>query len=84
MKTIYIAQAFAYGAKKGNPPPNLPNEQPIQYASADQAISRARRMAETKAGAIAIAQQFDEATGEAGDYEVLWQGGTLPQGLVED
>ena len=84
MKTIYIAQAFAYEVKKGKTTAKLLNEQPIQYASADQAISRARRMAETKAGAIAIAQQFDEATGEAGDYEVLWQGGTLPQGLVED
>ena len=55
-----------------------------QYASADQVINRTKKIAETKAGAIAIAQQFDEATGEAGDYEVLWQGGTLPQGLVED
>ena len=84
MKTIYIAQAFSYEVKKGKTTTKLLNEQPIQYASADQAISRARRMAETKAGAIAIAQQFDESTGEAGDYEVLWQGGTLPQGLARE
>lgn len=48
MKTIYIAQAFAYEVKKGKTTAKLLNEQPIQYASADQAISRARRMAETK------------------------------------
>ncbi|OAM33556.1 hypothetical protein A7Q01_00965 [Eikenella sp. NML96-A-049] len=84
MKTIYLAQAFSYEVKKGKATKKLLNEQPIQYASADQAISRARRMAETKAGAIAIAQQYDEATGEAGDYEVLWQDGILPQGLGEE
>ena len=84
MKTTYIAQAFAYEIKKGKATTKLLTEPPIEFKSADQAIARAERMAGVKDGAIAIAQQYDEDSGEVGDFEILARFGVLPQGLVED
>ena len=81
MKTTYVAQAFAYEVKKGKATKNLLSEQPMEFKTAEQAISRARRMSDNKDGAVAIAQQYEPESGELGDFEVLFSAGVLPPGL---
>lgn len=57
MKTTYIAQAFSYEVKKGKTGKKLLPESPLQFKTAEEATNRARRMAETKAGAVALGHQ---------------------------
>ena len=84
MKTTYIAQSFAYEVKKGKATSKLLTEPPIEFKTAEQAIARAQRMAEAKDGAVAISQQYDEDSGEVGDFEVLFSAGALPPSLSEE
>lgn len=83
MKTAYIAQAFAYEVKNNKKQKKLLSEQPLEFKTAEQAIARAQRIAGSKDGAVAIAQQ-DADTGEVGDFRVLFKAGVMPQGLRDE
>lgn len=76
MKTAYIVQSFT---KQGS---QLITDTPIQCNNADEAIRRAERFAEIRAGVIAIAQEYDDETGDFGELKVLAQYGDIPAGAI--
>lgn len=51
---------------------------PAECQSSTQAISRARLLAASKAGAVAFSRTGDPELGEFADAVVLWQGGEVP------
>jgi hypothetical protein len=71
--TYYVAMGFERG-----PEGELVALEPMEAQSSVQAISRARSLATTKAGAIAFSRTGDPNIGEFEDAEVLWQGGEVP------
>jgi hypothetical protein len=71
--TIYLAQGFAQKGRR------LVADPPIACRSADDAIRRAERLAEIRAGAVAIQQTVDDDTGEVDEgSRLLFRAGTLP------
>lgn len=79
MKTVYYVQTFSYVkvGKKGKT--RLQGDQPLQMKTAQDAIGRAERFADKKVGVIAAAQEFDEVTGEYGNFTLLARYGTVPE-----
>ncbi len=77
MKTTYIVQAFIQQGSQ------LISDTPIQCNSPEDAIRRAERFSEIRAGVIAISQEYDESTGDYGSLEVLARYGSIPEGAVE-
>ncbi len=78
MKTAYIVQSFT---KQGS---QLITDTPIQCSSADEAIRRADKFADIRAGVIAISQEYDEETGDFGELKVLAKYGEIPAGAIGD
>lgn len=78
MKTIYFTQGFVH--QKEGKKTTLRGATPIQCKTADEAINKALRMSNgsTYAGVVAGAQQYDEATEEAGNFRLLVQYGDVP------
>lgn len=78
MKTAYIVQSFT---KQGS---QLITDTPIQCNNADEAIRRADKFADIRAGVIAISQEYDEETGDFGELKVLAKYGEIPAGAIGD
>lgn len=80
MKTAYIVQAFTEmgTGKKAK----LLADQPVQCSTADEAVNRAERFADKRAGVIAVAQDYDETTGDTGELKVLATFGRIPEGAI--
>lgn len=78
MKTAYIVQSFT---KQGS---QLVTDTPIQCSNADEAIRRADKFADIRAGVIAISQEYDEETGDFGELKVLAKYGEIPAGVIGD
>lgn len=78
MKTAYIVQSFT---KQGS---QLITDTPIQCSNADEAIRRADKFADIRAGVIAISQEYDEETGDFGELKVLAKYGEIPAGVIGD
>lgn len=78
MKTAYIVQSFT---KQGS---QLITDTPIQCSSADEAIRRADKFADIRAGVIAISQEYDEETGDFGELKVLAKYGEIPASAIGD
>ncbi len=80
MKTAYIVQTFT---RQGNGQSSkLFNDPAVQCASAEEAINRAERFSELRAGVLAISQAYDETTGDYGDMKVLAHYGEIPEGAL--
>ena len=71
--TYYVAMGF-----ERDPEGELVALDPMEAQSSTQAISRARSLATTKAGAIAFSRTGDPDVGEFEDAKVLWQSGEVP------
>lgn len=78
MKTAYIVQPFIQQGKKLIP------DTPIQCTTPEDAIRRAERFSEIRAGVIAVSQQYDESTDEFGEIKVLAKYGDIPEGAIGD
>lgn len=76
MKIAYIVQTFT---KQGS---QLITDTPIQCTSADEAIRRADKFADIRAGVIAVSQEYDEETGDFGELKVLAKYGEIPAGAI--
>ncbi len=72
-KTFYVVQPFTKGKRGG-----LKADQPIQASSAEAAIRRAERLAETKAGVLAFAQTGDPEMGDFDEPIFLARHGDVP------
>ncbi|MFV2030774.1 hypothetical protein [Neisseria sp. S1] len=81
MKTTYIVQAFDEQKIKGQlvlkPVP------PMQFNNEADALRRAERLSEKYAGVVAVAQEYDEDSGEMGKTTVLTTLGKVPEELFE-
>ena len=71
--TYYVAMGF-----ERDEAGDLVALDPVEAQSSTQAISRARTLATTKAGAIAFSRTGDPDVGEFEDAKVLWQAGDIP------
>ena len=71
--TYYVAMGF-----ERDEAGDLVALDPLEAQSSTQAISRARVLAATKAGAIAFSRTGDPDVGEFADAKVLWQAGDIP------
>lgn len=78
MKTAYIVQSFT---KQGS---QLITDTPIQCSSIEEAIRRADKFSEIRAGVIAVSQEYDEETGDFGELKVLAKYGEIPAGAIGD
>lgn len=80
MKTAYIVQTFT---RQGNAHSSkLFNDPAIQCHTAEEAINRAERFSTMRAGVLAIAQAYDETTGDYGEMKVLAHYGEIPEGAL--
>lgn len=80
MKTAYIVQTFT---KQGHDKSSkLFNDPAIQCTSSEEAINRAERFADIRAGVLAISQAYDETTGDFGEMKVLAHYGEIPEGAL--
>ena len=82
MKTSYIVQSFSEELRLGKP--TLVANTPRQVNTQAEAISRAERDAERFAGVIALSQEYDDNSDEFGQMAVLFQAGTVPEGVLGD
>jgi hypothetical protein len=71
--TYYVAMGF-----ERDEAGDLVALDPLEAQSSTQAISRARVLAATKAGAIAFSRTGDPDVGEFEDAKLLWQAGDIP------
>lgn len=78
MKIAYIVQSFT---KQGS---QLITDTPIQCQNADEAIRRADKFSEIRAGVIAVSQEYDEDSGDFGELKVLAKYGEIPAGAIGD
>lgn len=80
MKTVYIVQGFSrqITGKKST----LIADTAIPCTSEHEALNRAERLAEKRVGVIAVAQEYDEDSGEYGQLKVLIKYGELPAGAL--
>jgi hypothetical protein len=74
--TYYVAMAFEK-TEEGD----LVALDPMESQSSTQAISRARSLAATKAGAVAFSRTGDPDIGEFADAVVLFKTGEVPDEL---
>jgi hypothetical protein len=74
--TYYVAMAFEK-TEEGD----LVALDPVESQSSTQAISRARSLAGTKAGAVAFSRTGDPDIGEFADAVVLFKTGDVPDEL---
>lgn len=81
MKTTYIVQPFDEHKIKGQLV--LKPATPMQFNNETDARRRAERLAEKHAGVEAVAQEYDEESGEMGKTTVLLQSGKVPEELFE-
>jgi hypothetical protein len=70
--TYYVAMGF-----ERDEAGDLVALDPVEAQSSTQAITRARTLATTKAGAIAFSRTGDPDIGEFEDAKVLWQAGDI-------
>ncbi len=82
MKTTYVVQSFSEEIRRGKP--TLVANTPRQVNTEAEAINRAERDAERFAGVIAISQEYDEGSDEFGRMTVLFQAGSVPEGVLGD
>ena len=80
MKTVYIVQGFSRqtSGKKST----LVADTAIPCHNEHEAMIRAERLAEKRAGVIAVAQEYDEDSGEYGELKLLAKYGEIPAGAV--
>jgi hypothetical protein len=71
--TYYVVLAFARDEQG-----ELVTDAPVQLPSAAMAISRAKTLASTKAGAIAFSRTGDPALGDFADATMLFKAGEVP------
>lgn len=76
--TCYVTMAFARDEQG-----ELVADAPIEVPSASMAISRAKSLASTNAGAIAFSRTGDPAVGEFADAVVLFKAGDAPDNLFD-
>jgi hypothetical protein len=74
--TYYVAMGF-----ERDPEGELIAMEPIEAQSSTQAISRARSLAASKAGAIAFSRTGDPDIGEFRDAVILFTEGEVPTDL---
>jgi hypothetical protein len=74
--TYYVALAFEK-TEEGD----LVALDPMEAQSSTQAISRARTLAATKAGAVAFSRTGDPDIGEFADAVLLFKAGEVPDAL---
>ncbi|WP_077928043.1 hypothetical protein [Wohlfahrtiimonas populi] len=80
MKTAYIVQTFT---RQGNAQSSkLFNDPAVQCNTAEEAMNRAERFSEMRAGVLAISQAYDETTGDYGEMKVLAHYGEIPDGAL--
>ena len=77
MTTRYAVQSFR---QKGRA---LVADQPQSARSSEAAIAKAERMAPTRVGVVAFAQEVDVETDCYDEPTILFRSGTLPQELME-
>ncbi len=82
MKTTYIVQPFDEHKIKGQPV--LKPVPPMQFNNEADALRRAERLSEKHAGVVAVAQEYDEESGEMGKTTVLLQSGQVPETLFDN
>lgn len=82
MKTIYVVQTFSrqISGKKSS----LIADTPISCGTAAEAENRAERIADKRAGVIAISQEYDEDTGDYGKLVVLVKYGDIPPNIINE
>ena len=76
--TYYVAMGFERDEEG-----ELVALDPVESHSSSAAISRARSLAATKAGAIAFSRTGDPEIGEFADAVVLWKSGEVPADAPE-
>ena len=74
--TYYVAMGF-----ERDPEGELIAMEPMEAQSSTQAISRARSLAASKAGAIAFSRTGDPEIGEFNDAVILFTAGDVPTDL---
>lgn len=83
MKIVYVVQSFSRqvsGTKS-----TLITDTAIPCSTEHEAVIRAERLADKRAGVIAVSQEYDEDSGEYGNLIVLAKYGEIPAGaIVED
>lgn len=84
MKTTYLVQSFSMKPSGKARKLKLEADTPITCSSEAEAINRAERTAEKRTGVIAVAQEYDEGSGEFGKLTILAVHGEVPEGLLEE
>lgn len=82
MKTSYVVQSFSEEMRHGKL--SLVANTPRQVNTEAEALTRAERDADRFAGVIAVSQEYDEDSDEFGRMVVLFQSGSVPEGLLGD
>ena len=80
MKTVYIVQGFT--RQSSGKKSTLIADTAIACATEYEAINRAERMAEIRAGVIAVSQEYDEDSGDYGKLVILATHGEIPPGAI--
>ena len=75
--TYYVSMGFGR-----NEEGDLVALDPIESQNSSVAISKARSLAATNAGAVAFSRTGDPDVGEFDDAKMLWQAGEIPSDLL--
>lgn len=75
--TYYVSMAFTR-----NEEGDVVALEPVESQTPNIAISKARSLAASNAGAIAFSRTGDPNMGEFNDARVLWQSGEVPPDLL--
>ncbi|QEY23593.1 hypothetical protein [Neisseria animalis] len=81
MQTTYIVQAFDEKTIKSRTV--LESAAVMQFNREDEALRRAGRLSEKHAGVLAVAQEYDEDSGEMGRTTLLEHYGSVPEEILE-
>ena len=82
MKTTYIVQGFDW--HKIGKDTRLMGDMPLMFKTEHEALIRAEKLSDKRAGVIAAKQEYDEETGEYGEVKILVRYGEVPPELGED
>lgn len=83
MKLVFIVVPFSYQKnEKGHKV--LKAEPSIACKTKDDALYRVGRLAERKAGVIAVSQEYDEGCDFIGKVTEVARRGTVPDGIFEN
>ena len=82
MKTTYIVQGFS--RQKEGKKTKLIADTAFQFKTEHEALIRAEKLSDKRAGVIAAKQEYDEETGEYGEVKILVRYGEVPPELGED